>query len=75
MLECQWTALGIWIALKGEQGFRNTGELFLQKGKEGTAATNYCEQLSTVVKPHSALVEHYMWLDHFHPYGFCKGTY
>ena len=21
MLECQWTALGVWIALKGEQGF------------------------------------------------------
>ena len=47
-----WTGMGIWIALWGNK-FKGNNKLFLDKGvREGTSASKYCEQVSTLVVPY-----------------------
>lgn len=72
---CFWTALGVWLALRVDEMKNSNQKLFLnKKSKEGSASTKYCEQLSSIVKRHMAVVQQHMEGSRFNPYGFRKGS-
>lgn len=71
---CCWTAMGVWLALRGEQMDEN-GSFFLDKGvKAGVAAKKYCEQVIGVVSPHIETLKNHMRESSFNPYGLRKGS-
>jgi len=72
---CYWTGLGFHVALRGEEKMIDNRSLFLNKGvKRGTAATKYCEQLQSVVRPHTEEIKDHILIEHFNPYGLRKGA-
>lgn len=71
---CYWTAMGIWIALRGNK-MKGNNRLFLDKGvKEGTCAAKYCEQVATLVAPYKQHIAAQMDSTRFNPYGLRKGA-
>jgi len=64
---CYWTGMGVWIALRGNK-VNGNNKLFLDKGvKEGTCASKYCEQVSTLVAPYKQQISVHMDSTRFNP--------
>jgi len=71
---CFWTGMGVWIALRGNK-LKGNNKLFLDKEvKEGTCASKYCEQISTLVAPYKQHIAVHMDSTRFNPYGLRKGS-
>jgi hypothetical protein len=72
---CWWTGFGVWVALRGEDAFKDDCHLFLNAGaKPGTESTNYCEQVLSVVAPHMEELMQHIAAKRFNPYGLRKGS-
>lgn len=71
---CLYLALGCWISMKSEE-FETRETLFEKSNtKNGTAAQNFCRQLSALVKKHAAAACKFLRLSRFHAHGIRKGS-
>ena len=71
---CLYLALGCWISIKSEE-FETRETLFEKSNtKDGTAAQNFCRQLSALVKKHAAAAGKFLRLSRFHAHGIRKGS-
>eukprot|EP00984_Skeletonema_dohrnii_P035311 scaffold34937_cov255-Skeletonema_dohrnii-CCMP3373.AAC.1 len=71
---CLYLALGCWISIKSEE-FETRETLFEKSNtKKGTAAQNFCRQLSALVKKHAAAAGKFLRLSRFHAHGIRKGS-
>jgi hypothetical protein len=71
---CFWTGLSIFISLKKEN-YQNNKNLFLgRRAKEGTASSNYLEQLVTILQRHEEEVNEHMLAHRLNAYSFRKGS-
>jgi hypothetical protein len=66
--------LSIFISLKKEN-YQNNKNLFLgRRAKEGTASSNYLEQLVTILRSHEEEVNEHMLAHRLNAYSFRKGS-
>ena len=72
---CFWTGLCIWLSLRGEDEFDNNSKIFSSKNvKKGTVATNYGEQLMSLIQPHLQEVANHMNYHRLTAYSNRKGS-
>ena len=71
---CFWTGLGVWCSLNSQR-LSKSERLFLQTDvKEGTAATKFCEQISSIAGQHVEELKIHVNEKNFNPYGLRKGA-